>query len=106
MTRDFQKSIGRDAAIALCESGWWKGKAAREIAEFQMHHVELCLPFSDFHKAMEDTLGRPVWTHEFGLDFDGLLAELMGERPAPSFDQIVGLIPADKRLVVVATPQA
>lgn len=97
---DERKSIGRDAAIALFDSGWWKGKSAREIAEFQMHTEELAVPFDVFHKAMEESLGRPVWTHEFGLDYEGLRKELMGERVAPSFASIVGLIPREKLLVV------
>ncbi len=101
-TRDTpaRRSIGEQAAIALCESGWWKEKTAREIAEFQMHTVELCLPFGEFHQAIQSVLGRPVFTHEFGLDFDGLLSELMGDRSAPSLEQILALIPAEKRIVV------
>jgi hypothetical protein len=98
--RSWQHSIGRDAAIALYDSGWWNGKPAREIAEFQMHTTEMCMPFADFHKAIEATLGRPVWTHEFALDIDGLQAELMGEREKPSFAEIMALIPADKLVIV------
>jgi hypothetical protein len=97
-----QKSIGRDAAIALYESNWWADKEPREIAEFQMHHAELCMPFDKFHEAMEKTLERPIFTHEFGLDFDGLLAELMGDRAAPSFADVLALIPAEKLVVVAA----
>jgi hypothetical protein len=97
-----QNRIGREAAIALHDSGWWVGKSAREIAEFQMLTAELCMPFGVFHQAMEESLGRPVWTHEFGLDMPGLMAELMGERPTPSFDAILALIPEDKRVLVVA----
>jgi len=29
-----QHSIGREAAVALGESGWWKDKTPREIVEF------------------------------------------------------------------------
>lgn len=99
--RDWQKSIGRDAAIKLYESGWWKDKTAREVAEFQMHIAELCMPFGDFQMAVQGALGRPVWTHEFGLDMDGLLAELMGERPAPDFASILALLPPAEKVVVI-----
>lgn len=98
--RPYQQSIGRDAAIALGATGWWATTSARAIAEFQLHTAELCMPFGEFHRAIEEALGRPVWTHEFA-DLDGLRAELMGQRPAPSFGDILALIPADK-LVVVA----
>lgn len=100
-----RKSIGRDAAIALGATEWWKGKTPREIATFCLHTVELCCPFEVFHKAVEEALGRSVWTHEFGLNYDGIVAELMGEKPAPTFEEIMNLIPADKRVVLVATDE-
>ena len=95
-----QKSIGKDAAIALFESKWWIGKSHREIAEFQMHTTELCCPFDVFHGAMEKALGRSIWTHEFAMNFDGLRAELFDGNTAPTFQDILELIPAHKRIVV------
>ena len=36
--------------------------------------------FYDFHKAVEEKLGRPVWTHQFGnADFAAELKELYRE---------------------------
>lgn len=96
-----QHSVGsKENAIAIYESGWWKGKSAREIAEFQLFTEELCCPFGVFHGAVEDVLSRPVWTHEFGLNLDGIISEFLGERPAPSFSDILNLIPEDKRLII------
>lgn len=62
------KHLTQEEAIALGDSGWWKGKAAQEIAGFQLHQPRLCMPFDQFHKAVEEALGRPVWTHEFGVE--------------------------------------
>lgn len=102
----FQRSIGREAAVTLFDSKWWEGKttheANREIAIFQMEVAELCMPFERFHEAVEIALGRPVFTHEFGLNAEGIYKELVGTGPAPSFDDIMNLIPADKRIVIVA----
>jgi len=98
--KEGQHSIGKEKAIALAESNWWEGKTPREIAMFQMFTAELCMPFGEFHKAMEAALGRPVYTHEFGLDWDGLAKELRGEREAPTFIEIVELIPSDKRIII------
>ncbi len=95
-----RKRIGKDKAIELAKSEWWVGKPAREIAMFQMFTAELAMPFSVFHEALEKALGRPVWTHELGLNYDGLCSELLGEKPTPSMEDIVNLIPAEKRLVV------
>ena len=95
-------SIGRDAAIALANSSHWTGKTAREIAGFQLFTVELSMDFSLFHKSLEESLGRAVFTHEMGLNWDGLVAEFLGETPAPTFADILNLIPEDKRILVVA----
>lgn len=98
-------SIGKDAAIALGESHWWIGMPARDVAKFQLYTVELSMPFDAFHKAVEDALGRPVWTHEFASCAD-LIAELEGEKPAPSMQDILNLIPADKRVVIAVDTAA
>lgn len=92
--------ITKEQAIALAESKFWENMTQREIAEFQMNTEKLCMPFSVFHKALEDALGRPVWTHELGLNADGIRKELNGEKGAPSFDEVVNLIPKEKRLIV------
>lgn len=60
------KSIGEEAAVELFNSKWWEGKGSREIAEKQLYIVELICPFDVFHKAIEESLGRPVSTHEIG----------------------------------------
>lgn len=91
----------KEQAIALYDSRFWESMSFRERAEFQMTEDLLCMPFEVFHKAMEEALGRPVWTHEFGLNRDGLKAELFGERPAPTMDEILDLIPSEKRIVLL-----
>lgn len=95
-------SIGRDRAIELAESGWWEGKTAREIATFQMFVDELAMPFSTFHKALEEALGRPVWTHEMGINWEGLADELCGGGCAPDMEDIIGLMPKHQYIIVVA----
>jgi hypothetical protein len=94
------KSIGREAAIALAESKWWVGKPARDAALFALQTRELCLPMNDFYGLLHEALDRPVYTHELALNSEGIRQELLGERDAPSFDDILNLIPHDKRVVV------
>src|SRR3954468_4719310 len=96
----YQKSISRNRAIALYASEWWLGRGAREIARFQLFTRELCLPFEIFHRALEEALGRPVWIHELGLNLDGVIHEFLGECDAPTLEEILALLPADKRCVV------
>lgn len=95
-----QQSIGREKAIALYNSEWWKGLDHRAIAKFQLFTAELSMPFEVFHEAIEKTLGRPVFTHEFGLNYDGIVLEFLGEKDAPTMQEIMDLIPADKLIVI------
>ncbi len=94
--------ITTEQAVKLAESRFWENLDAHERAKFQLWARKLCMPFDVFHKAIEEALGRPVWTHEFGLNWDGLWLELMGEADQPSnLADILALIPEDKRVLVV-----
>ncbi len=85
-------------AIALFDSKWWEDHDARTIATFQLGEKRLCMPFSEFQRALSAVLGRPVWTHEFA-NRHALLAEMYGGKP-PTMSEIADLIPAEKRVVV------
>lgn len=60
------------------------------------------MPFSLFHESLEKALGRPVFTHELALNYDGICGELLDGKPAPTFQEILDLIPEEKRIVIVA----
>lgn len=92
----------QEEAIALAKTGFWKDMSARDVAIFQLSELRLCMPFDVFHAALEEALGRPVFTHEMAWP-QALLRELLGEKPAPSLSEIMDLVPADKRVVVVKT---
>jgi hypothetical protein len=98
------KEITEEQARKLATSRFWESMTLRERATFQLNTDRLCMPFEVFHEALEKTLGRPVYTHEFGLDVDGLRAELRGERAAPTFDEVLALIPEAQRVLVVVSP--
>ena len=89
-------------AVALYESKFWESMTHRERATFQMHEERLCMPFDVFHEAVEAAIGRPVWTHEFGLNRDGIIKELNGDGPAPTMAEIIEMIPEDKRIPVIS----
>jgi hypothetical protein len=90
----------KERAIALFDSKFWEDMSHEERARFQMNEERLCMPFDVFHEAVEKTLGRPVFTHEFA--FPSLKEELLNGGPTPTFKQILELIPEEKRLVIVA----
>lgn len=93
----------KDEAIALYHSGFWESMTAYDRALFQLSEPLLCMPFDVFHASVEEALGRPVWTHEFAgrAGMERLRKELLGERAAPSMAEIINLIPADKRIILV-----
>jgi hypothetical protein len=93
----YQKSVGRDFARALFASAWWEGMPSHQVARMQLFTRELCMPFGLFHRALEDALGRSVWIHELGLNLDGVIHEFLGESDAPTWEEIVNLIPREKR---------
>lgn len=57
--------ISESEARQLDRLGWYKDKSPDEITAFQLFEARLCMPFNQFHAAVEGALGRPVWTHEF-----------------------------------------
>lgn len=60
-------------AVRFSESGWYKSKSAEEIVAMQLFEPKLVVPkFDIFHKAIEDVLGVPVQTIEFGFSKDKL----------------------------------
>jgi hypothetical protein len=95
-----QKSIGRARARALAETKWWLVQTPREIARIQLFTAEQCMPFPLFHRAMELSLRRPIMLHEFGLNVEGLIQEFLGERDAPTLEETLALVPANKTLLV------
>lgn len=94
------KQLTEEQAIVFCENKLYEGMTSRQIAEFQLLQDRLCVPFDVFHKAIEDALGRSVFTHEFGLNYDGLIKELYGEKEPPTLDEIINLIPEEKRILI------
>jgi hypothetical protein len=93
------KQLTKEQAIAFCENKCYEGMTYRQIAEFQIEQDRLCMPFDIFHEAIEKTLGRPVFTHEFAFS-DVIRKELYGEKEPPTFEEICALIPKEKLIVL------
>ena len=97
-----EKGLTKESCIKLFNSTFWNDMETRDIAMFQLFNDRLCMPFDVFHKALEDTLGRPVFTHELGSsNVENIREEFRGNKPTPSFADIVDLIPEDKRIIAV-----
>ncbi len=94
-----EKQLTKDQAIAMYNSGVWKEWTPEQVVRFQMFQKRLCMDFSYFHKYVNEVLGRPIFTHEFAFR-DELVKEYLGEKETPSFEDILNLIPKEKRLVI------
>lgn len=95
------KQLTKQEAINFYDNKLYEHMSDREKAIFQLTQDLLCMPFDVFHEAVEKTLGRPVFTHEFGLNSEGLIKEILGEKEPPTFDEIVGMIPKEKLVFIL-----
>ena len=86
------RSIGKQAAIQMFETEWWKERTTSEIAKFQLFTEELCCPFEVFHQALEESLHRPVTMVELVLCHDDICLELLGEKDPPTDEELVAAI--------------
>ena len=94
------KQLTKEQAISFYENKLYENMSYRQIAEFQIEQDRLCMPFDIFHEAMEKTLGRPVFTHEFGLNREGLKKELSGEKELSTLEDVISLIPKEKLILI------
>lgn len=94
------KQLTKKQALAFYDSKVWETWTDEQIVRFQLFQRLLCIPFSRFHEAVEKVLGRPVFTHEFAAE-GHIEKEYLGEKPAPTFDEILALIPKDKQILIV-----
>jgi len=94
------EQLTKEQAIQFAETKAYESMSQREIAEFQLEQDKLCMPFDVFHKAITETLARPVYTHEFGMNKAGLKQELFLNAKPPSLEDIINLIPEEKRIVL------
>lgn len=79
-----------EEAIEKANTKWWENATPAEVVAFQLYEELLCMPFNLYHKAVEDALGRPVWTHEFAF-IDRLRSEFEGKTVSPSLGDIIKL---------------
>ena len=94
------KQLTREQAIELAKSKVYENWTNKEIVRFQLFQEKLCMDFSRFHEALEKVLDRPIFTHEIAMNYDGIVSEFLGEKDSPTFEEIIELIPKDKRVVI------
>jgi hypothetical protein len=99
------RQITESEAIKIYESGLYNDWTDREKCDFQLFQDRLAMPFGCFKEAMKNCLGRPVFSHEFSeTNRSKLTAEYLGERQAPTFDEIVAILSPEKIILVENLP--
>jgi hypothetical protein len=57
------------------ENRWWTSDDLRVVSYYQFMSPVMLVPFPKFHEAAEFLLQRPILTHEFAQNWDGMKAE-------------------------------
>lgn len=93
------KQLTTEQAIAFAKSHVYNDWSYEQLVRFQLFQRNICMDFSIFHKAMENVLKRPIYTHEFAY-WDNLKKEYLGVKNAPTIEEIIKLIPKEKLLII------
>ena len=57
------------------DNRWWTSEDKKVLGYYQLMNPILLVSSDKFHDALVFLLGRPVFTHEMGLNYEGLKAE-------------------------------
>ena len=95
------KQLTEEQAIRFAESGLWEGWTDEQIVRFQLYQRKVCVDFGRFMTALTKVLGRSVYTHELaGSNLDNIKREILGDKQPPTLEDIMELIPKEKRIVL------
>lgn len=91
-----------------CVDNWYLRLATETMTpdereqEFRSFDGPMEVPFELYHKRIEQLVGRPIWTHEIGLNWEGLCKECRWENRPATMNEILTLIPEDR--LIIANP--
>jgi hypothetical protein len=95
------KTLTKQQAIDLYNSEVWKDWTDEKIVRVQLFQERLCVDFRKFHEALENVLGRGVFTHELSSsNIENIYKEYLGVGSQPTLDEIINLIPKNKRIIL------
>lgn len=93
------QQLSKEQAIKFHESALHEQWTHEQVVRFQLFQDKLCMPFSRFHEAISEVLGRDIMTHEFARS-DYLREEYLGVRAMPTIEEVMEQIPEDKRMII------
>lgn len=83
--------LTEEQAIKIADSEIWKNWTPLQIVAIQLFQERLCLPFHEFHAAMEIVLNHSILTHEF-INVETLKDEYEKKENKPTLQEIQSLI--------------
>ena len=89
-----------EEAKAKYKEAWWDSDDPKVLFLGQIQEPILLIDFDKFHKAAEQALGRPVWTHEFA-ESEELLDEFYKERPKATMKDVFDKLARYEKPVIV-----
>jgi len=95
------QQLTEEQAKELFKTNFWEKMNYEERTKFQTVQNRVCMPWDVYHEAISKYLDRPVYTHEFmKSNQEKLYNEVFNGAPAPTFEEIVNLIPEEKRIII------
>lgn len=94
------EELTKEEAIRIYDTKEYENWNDREKVAAMLYGKLLCMPFDVFHAAIERVLDRPVFTHELGLNYEGIVKEFEGTGKKPTIEEIINLIPEEKRIMI------
>lgn len=81
------KQFTREEAIRIYESRVWKDMTDEQIVKLQLFQKMISVPFQRYHEALENVLGRRIFTSEFD-NSESLVKEYLSLNPEPGFEEV------------------
>ncbi len=95
------KQITKIQALNIFHNEKWKRWTDYQKVKFQLYQDRLCMPYTEFRKALTVVFGRSIWSHELSSsNINSMIKEFEKKRKAPTFTEILELIPKDKAIVI------
>lgn len=82
----------KQQAIRFAKSKKWVSFTDEQIVRLQLFQKKVCVDWSRFRDALENVLKRPVYTHELGVNVEGLKKEFLGDKEPPTFKEILTML--------------
>jgi hypothetical protein len=92
--------LTKGEACRIYDTKEYENWSDREKVAAMLYGKLVCMPFDVFHAAIERVLDRPVFTHEFGYNFDGIVKEFEGTGKKPNLEEVIEMIPEEKRIII------